>query len=108
MSDNNDNLDGLLEATFLTTLLPVLVQLEAAVPVLLSRLKLAHGSITVTGTPRRLAIIVEELALRQEDSREELRGPPAGKAYDVEGKPTKVMVKNIAPTLDFKAAISKP
>ena len=50
---------------------------------------LAHGAVTAMGTPRRLALRIDGLALAQPDLEEELTGPPAGAAFDKEGKPTK-------------------
>lgn len=47
------------------------------VPALLKRLLLAHGSVSVECTPRRLAVMVQDLAPRQEDVEENVRGPPA-------------------------------
>lgn len=46
-------------------------------PALLDRLRLGHGGVRVEGTPRRLAVIVHELAGRQSNSAENVRGPPA-------------------------------
>jgi glycyl-tRNA synthetase beta subunit len=65
------------------------VQLRASVPALLCRLRLSHGPVRVCGTPRRLCVLVPEVAGRQEDKEEELRGPPARAAFK-DGKPTKV------------------
>ena len=64
-------------------------QLRTAVPEFLAGLRLSHGDITVDGTPRRLAIIVEGLEPRQTDLEEVAKGPPADRAFDAEGKPTK-------------------
>eukprot|EP00897_Mesotaenium_endlicherianum_P003927 jgi/Mesen1/3562/ME000199S02720 len=64
-------------------------QLESAVPVLLARLRLTHGAVSVHGTPRRLAVVVSNLAGAQSNSSAEVRGPPVGKAFDASGKPTK-------------------
>ena len=47
------------------------------VPALLDRLRLGHGGVRVEGTPRRLAVIVQQLAGRQSSAAERLRGPPA-------------------------------
>lgn len=63
--------------------LPELVKKKLAV------LRLAHGAVTAMGTPRRLALRIDGLALAQPDLEEELTGPPAGAAFDKEGKPTK-------------------
>ena len=46
-------------------------------PGVLERLRLTHGGISVEGTPRRLAVTVADLAARQPDAEDRLRGPPA-------------------------------
>jgi len=64
-------------------------QLNAALPTFLENLRLSHGRITLYSTPRRLAILVEELAARQTDLEMEVKGPPADRAFDADGRPTK-------------------
>ncbi len=64
-------------------------QLRTAVPEFLDNLRLAHGNITVDGTPRRLAIIVTDLEPRQTDLEMVAKGPPADRAYTKSGEPTK-------------------
>lgn len=54
-----------------------------------AELRLAHGTVTALGTPRRLALIVEGLADEQPELVEDLVGPPVKAAYDKEGKPTR-------------------
>ncbi|MGH7283065.1 MAG: glycine--tRNA ligase subunit beta, partial [Polyangiaceae bacterium] len=54
----------------------------------LAALRLAHGTVTPLGTPRRLSILVADLAATQPDLDEEVLGPPEGAAYK-DGKPTK-------------------
>lgn len=66
-----------------------LTYLQEAAPRFFDELRLGHGKIQVWGTPRRLAILVETLAPRQEDFEEVVRGPSAHIAFDAEGKPTK-------------------
>jgi glycyl-tRNA synthetase len=66
-----------------------LEQLRARVPALLDELRLTHGVITVVGTPRRLVVAVEKLAERQPDQRQVVKGPPAERAFDSLGQPTK-------------------
>jgi len=65
----------------------------AALPALgkkrLADLRLAHGEVRALGTPRRLALIVREIAERQADLSQELTGPPVSAAFDREGKPTR-------------------
>ena len=63
-------------------------QLREQVPVLLDALHLAHADIQVLGTPRRLAVLVADLADRQVDVEEEVKGPPLERAYDADGKLT--------------------
>ncbi len=65
-----------------------LEQLRAAVPALLDAARLAHGDIRVQGTPRRLAVIVEGLAARSTDVESTVKGPPADRAFDANGRPT--------------------
>jgi glycyl-tRNA synthetase beta chain len=64
----------------------------AALPVLardkLTELRLGHGTIEALGTPRRLALIVRDLASRQEDLAAEVTGPPVKAAFK-DGAPTK-------------------
>jgi glycyl-tRNA synthetase beta chain len=50
-----------------------------------------HGNIEVVSyaAPRRLAVVVKNLAEKQTDRDEIIFGPPANIAFDAEGKPTK-------------------
>jgi len=50
--------------------------------------RLRHGSIDLYYTPRRIAIIVHELAPRQEDRVEAVKGPPVAVAFDRDGNLT--------------------
>jgi glycyl-tRNA synthetase beta chain len=54
----------------------------------LGELRLAYASVRAWGTPRRLALFVEKLALRQPDLEEEVTGPPVKAAFK-DGVPTK-------------------
>ncbi len=65
-----------------------LAQLEALAPRWLAELRLAHGAIHVMGAPRRLAMIVEDLACRQTDEETWIKGPPVARAFDAHGQPT--------------------
>ena len=51
-------------------------------------LRLSHGAVTPLGTPRRLSVVVSDLATTQPDLDEEVIGPPESAAYK-DGKPTK-------------------
>jgi hypothetical protein len=44
-------------------------------------------------------VLIKQLVVRQEDSEKEVRGPPASKAFDAEGKPTKVIKRK--PVIGF-------
>jgi glycyl-tRNA synthetase len=65
-----------------------LEQLRINVTKLLDDLHLEHGLIRISGTPRRLAVLVESLAPRQPDRTDLVKGPPAERAFDKDGKPT--------------------
>ncbi|KAB7622733.1 glycine--tRNA ligase subunit beta [Alkalilimnicola sp. S0819] len=51
--------------------------------------ELAHAGHHIYAAPRRLALRVENLALRQADKQIERRGPALAAAYDAQGQPTK-------------------
>lgn len=63
-------------------------QLQELTPKLLHELRLDHGPIRVKGTPRRLVISVEDLAPRQRDVEQVVKGPPAKIGF-ADGKPTR-------------------
>jgi len=65
-----------------------ITQLGVNVPRLLDDLHLQHGVVSVSGTPRRLAIMVESLASFQPDRADLVKGPPAERAFDKDNKPT--------------------
>jgi glycyl-tRNA synthetase beta chain len=50
---------------------------------------LAGASIRVVGAPRRIAVMVEDLLLRQADSVKEILGPPKSVGFDKVGAPTR-------------------
>jgi glycyl-tRNA synthetase len=66
-----------------------MAQLRERVPALLDELRLEHGQVRVVGTPRRLIVTVDNLAPRQPDRENLVKGPPAGRAFDSLGQPTK-------------------
>ncbi len=66
-----------------------LEQLRDHLPALFSNLRLSHGDIQVLGTPRRLVISIQELIPRQPDLEEAVKGPPASRAFDSDGAPTR-------------------
>ncbi len=68
---------------------PALAQLKQNFVNRAKKLNLAHGAVVTLGTPRRLALLVEELAGRQPDSREEVMGPSKQAGFDADGNATK-------------------
>ncbi len=70
-------------------LVSALNQLRAQLPVMLDGLRLTSGQVNIYGTPRRLVVYLEDLAPYQADLEELVKGPPAHRAYDSSGQPTK-------------------
>ncbi|MBC7252386.1 MAG: glycine--tRNA ligase subunit beta [Actinobacteria bacterium] len=63
-------------------------QLRDNLLALLERERLAHGEIRIYSTPRRLAALVEDLAEKQADYQEMVKGPRRAAAFDEKGNPT--------------------
>jgi len=51
--------------------------------------ELSYGECTVYATPRRLALVLKDVASAQADKNVEKRGPAVKAAFDAEGKPSK-------------------
>ncbi len=66
-----------------------LAQLREAAPALFTDLRLSYEDLNVYATPRRLVIYAEQVSPRQTDVELEHRGPPANRAFDADGNPTK-------------------
>jgi glycyl-tRNA synthetase len=54
--------------------------------------RLDHGAFQILGTPRRLVIHVDKLAVAQKDEIILAKGPPADRAFDSDGVPTKAAI----------------
>lgn len=67
---------------------PALTQLKTKLLEGLTELGLDFGPVHAHATPRRLVVVVEDLADRQEDRRIEVAGPPVKAAFK-DGQPTK-------------------
>jgi glycyl-tRNA synthetase len=67
----------------------MLTQFRERVPAWLDELRLEHGPVRVEATPRRAAVFVESLSPSQPDLEELVKGPPAERAFDADGNPTK-------------------
>lgn len=66
-----------------------LAQLAETAKSKLAERRLACGGIETYGTPRRLTLVVRELAERQADKHSENKGPAVKIAFDASGAPTK-------------------
>ncbi|MBK7318590.1 glycine--tRNA ligase subunit beta [Candidatus Villigracilis affinis] len=55
---------------------------------LLKELNLTHGDIRIFTTPRRIVVSIDSLSPNQPDREDLVKGPPADKAFDKDGKPT--------------------
>lgn len=66
----------------------LLLQVKEKFPALLQTARLDFGKVRVYGTPRRLVVFVEDVAPKQADWEQIVKGPPAGRAFDSLGKPT--------------------
>ncbi|SFJ99605.1 glycyl-tRNA synthetase beta chain /glycyl-tRNA synthetase alpha chain [Streptosporangium canum] len=55
----------------------------------LSATRLRHGSVTVMSSPRRIVALVEDIAPREDDDEQTVRGPRLSAAYDADGAPTR-------------------
>jgi glycyl-tRNA synthetase len=64
-------------------------QLQTTAAGLLADLRLEYADLRVYATPRRLVMHVTKLAPRQTDVEQIEKGPPANRAFDADGKPTK-------------------
>ena len=69
-----------------------LSQLKTAVPHLLKNARLSYDRIEIDGTPRRLVVQVHGLVGRQPDQETIAKGPPADRAFDADGNPTKAAI----------------
>jgi glycyl-tRNA synthetase beta chain len=67
---------------------PVLEEMAAAFRELMGQELIAVGDIDTWGTPRRLALVAQDLAAAQANTETEELGPPKAVAFDQAGKPT--------------------
>ncbi len=67
---------------------PALAALEKGILGLLSGIE--HGAVHTFGTPRRLAVAIDGVAAARPTTEVEVTGPPAAKAFDADGTPTKM------------------
>jgi len=82
-----------LPASFVTR---ALEWLPANLGASLDAARLSHGVARAYGTPRRLAVAVEGVALRQRDIEEEVLGPPKAAAFEADGATPKKAAEGFA------------
>uniref|UniRef100_A0A7V6DPS1 Glycine--tRNA ligase beta subunit n=1 Tax=Desulfobacca acetoxidans TaxID=60893 RepID=A0A7V6DPS1_9BACT len=70
---------------------PVLEEMAAAFRKKLTQERIDVGEIVTWGTPRRLALVAQDLAEMQTEVSQEIIGPPKAVAYSADGKPTKAL-----------------
>lgn len=63
-------------------------QLEKIVPELLKDARISHGAIRVFATPRRFAVLIDDVAGQQSILEERAKGPATKVAIGADGKPT--------------------
>lgn len=64
-------------------------QLNSLASELFAEADLPYKSLQVMATPRRLVLAIKGVAPQQPDKEELVKGPPANRAFDADGKPTK-------------------
>ncbi|MGZ8383764.1 MAG: glycine--tRNA ligase subunit beta, partial [Nitrospira sp.] len=71
---------------------PTLRTLQQAAETLLKDLRLTYGSVHTMGTPRRLVLLVEQIARQQASAVKEAMGPSKAVAFDQAGQPTRAAI----------------
>jgi len=67
---------------------PALKALSSNLLKKMSRARIDYGNVKLYGTPRRLAVKVENVAARQKSIKTEITGPPSRVGFDENGRPT--------------------
>lgn len=70
---------------------PALNELKKLMAASLEEAGLAYEKLAAYGTPRRITLMINQLAEEQPDREVESKGPAIKAAYDAEGKPTKAL-----------------
>ena len=69
-------------------IVPALEAMSATLSKKLTDSRIEHGRSKIYGTPRRLAVAIEDVAAKQQSVKSEVTGPPANIGFDANGKPT--------------------
>ncbi len=72
---------------------PALNALAANLSQKLSDARIGHGAVATYGTPRRLAIRIDDVDSRQKSATEQVLGPPERIAFDENGRPAVPAIK---------------
>lgn len=67
---------------------PLMVAFGENLAAAIDEARLSHGDVHTYASPRRLTVLVEKLALQQDDREIEKKGPPTKVAFDDDGNPT--------------------
>lgn len=67
---------------------PALKALAATLQKKMTEARISHGAAKIYGSPRRLAVCIEKVAVKQLPLKTELTGPPVKVGFDESGKPT--------------------
>ena len=67
-------------------------QLKELSEEMLRRNKISFERVDTYGTPRRIVLIVNGISERQEDTIQEIKGPPKKVSFDKDGRPTKAAI----------------
>ncbi|NJR12543.1 glycine--tRNA ligase subunit beta, partial [bacterium] len=70
----------------------VIAHLSKAAPALFEQARLSHQGIETMVTPRRIVLYAKQIAPRQPDQEDVVKGPPAARAFDAEGNPTQAAI----------------
>ncbi|MBQ5668173.1 MAG: glycine--tRNA ligase subunit beta, partial [Peptococcaceae bacterium] len=68
---------------------PALAELKQLAETALIEQRISFDEVVTYGTPRRIALVVKNIAEKQADLEEEAKGPAVKAAYDADGNPTK-------------------
>ena len=69
-----------------------LAQVRQSAPQLFNTLRLTNSGVDAHVTPRRIVVIAKGVAARQTDEEWVSKGPPADRAYDAQGNPTRAAI----------------
>lgn len=71
---------------------PALAELKQLAETALNEQRIAFDEVITYGTPRRITLVIKNIADKQADLEEEAKGPAVKAAYDAEGNPTKAAI----------------